>query len=87
MIHPKRLIFCDILWRYCFALEVILFTQHSKAIHILKFEQLHLPLALHVMLCYVEFIYRRYIQFPNYSTITSLEANQNQPKVKYYVNK
>ena len=27
------------------------------------------------------------IQFSNNSTIASLEANQNQPKIKYYVNK
>ena len=46
------------------------------------------------MLCYVEFIYVMWnlftvgsLQFCNDSTIASLEANQNRPKIKYYINK
>ena len=37
-------------------------------------------------LCYVEFTVGS-IQFSNDSTIASLEANQNRPKIIYYVNK
>ena len=44
-------------------------------------------LLCYVMFCYVEFIYRRNLQFPNDYTIASLEANQNRPKIKNYVNK
>ena len=38
-----------------------------------------------VMLCYVMWNY--YLQFPNDSSIASLQANQNRPKIKNYVNK
>ena len=31
IIHPRRSIFCDTLWRYCFTVKVIIFAQHIKA--------------------------------------------------------
>ena len=39
------------------------------------------------MLCYVDLFTVGSLQFFNDSTIASLEANQNRPKIKYYVNK
>ena len=40
-----------------------------------------------MLCCYVEFVYRRQFTIFYRSTIASLEANQNWPKIKNYVNK
>ena len=39
-----------------------------------------------LLLCYVELFTVGSLQFCNDSTIASLEANQNRPKIQYYVN-
>ena len=56
-------------------------------INVWDFQILSFFLSKYVMLCYVEFITIGNLQFCNDSTIASLEANQNRPKIKYYVNK
>ena len=72
MIHPERSRFCNTLWCSCFALEVVPFAQHRKAIHLLKLEQLHLLLVVQSSR-----IFRNFASGPTTSLVSLFRFSKN----------